>query len=213
MARIVVLANSKRPDGQCIGGVDLDTGKWVRPVTASGDGIPVQNCFINGKFLALRDILEVDLSQPRQIAEFQCENRTIRNWNWRVTGRMRRADVQQYIEDATPILHSTSDRVAPDDLRRLSADQWKSLQLVRPNDLEFARHYYDPHRWVAEFKDADGNYYSLKITDPEATRRLEAGQTISPNSLLTISMAKPWTHDAAERPPLCYKIAAAVIEL
>jgi hypothetical protein len=30
MARIVVLANSKRPEGQCVAGIDLDTGAWIR---------------------------------------------------------------------------------------------------------------------------------------------------------------------------------------
>jgi hypothetical protein len=212
MARIVILANSKRPDGQCLGGIDLTTGRWVRPVTNSGDGIPAQRCFVNGKFLALRDILEVDLVRPRQTSEFQYENHLIRNWNWDVKRRLKLDAVKQYIDDSTPILHTVGDRVQPDALRLLPPNQWKSLQLVKPRHLTFGRHYYDANRWVAHFQDKAGNSYSLKITDPDATRRLENDENIDKSSLLTISMTKPWSHNPSETPPLCYKVVAAIIE-
>ncbi len=67
--------------------------------------------------------------------------------------------------------------------------------------------------WVANFQDRAGNDYSLKVTDPDVTRRLENGETISKRSLLTVSMTKPWTPNPQEKPPLCYKVVAAVIEL
>ncbi|MCO6043336.1 hypothetical protein NG895_05400 [Aeoliella sp. ICT_H6.2] len=212
MARIAILANSKRFDGQCLGGIDLDTKEWVRPVTKSGDGIPVERCFVNGKFLTLLDILELDLIKPRIVDEFQCENRFIRNWRWKRKRRLKRDAVKKYVESDTPILHSSGDRVAPDDLLVLPPEDWKSLQLVRPRNLRFGRHYYDPNRWVAHFFDRAGNSYSLKVTDPVATRKLEGGQSISKRSLLTVSMAKPWSHDDTQKPPMCYKVVAAVVE-
>jgi hypothetical protein len=213
MAGIVILANSKRPDGQCIGGIDLDTGDWVRPVTSSGDGIPASRCIVNGKYLKLRDILELDLARLRQIPKYQWENRLILNWKWQVKKRLKLEAVEKYVEDITPILHSQNDRVAPAVLDELSPKKWKSLQLVKPRKLRFSRHYYSPNRWVAEFQDRAGNSYSLKITDPDVTRRLENDDAISKKCLLTISMTKPWTANPAEMPPRCYKVVAAVIEL
>ncbi len=213
MARIVILANSKRPDGQCLGGIDLETDEWVRPVTSTGDGIPVDRCIVGGKFIELRDILEVDLSRPRVVQPYQRENRLIRNWKWRVRKRLKLDAVKRYVENCTPILHSVNDRVQTQVLDRLQPNEWKSLQLVKPRRLTFGRHYYSPNRWVAHFEDRKGNCYSLKVTDPVATRRLESGETLSKTSLLTVSMTKPWTPDPAGKPPSCYKVVAAVIEL
>ena len=213
MARIAILANSKRPDGRCLGGIDLDTREWVRPVTRSGDGIPTQRCFINGKMIRLLDILEVDLIQPRDAHEFQKENRIIKNWRWNVKKRLKLSAVPQFVDATTPILHSTGDRVDPTILKKLPDTAWTSLQLIKPRNLSFGHHYYDPNRWVANFSDAAGNYYSLKVTDPEATMRLGKGEKISKKSLLTVSMTKPWTHDPKEKAAQCYKVVAAVIEL
>lgn len=213
MARIAILANSKRPDGMCLAGIDLDTREWVRPVTRTGDGIPAMRCVVNGKMLSIRAILECDLIRPRTIAQFQCENQTIRNWDWQVKRRLKATALDQFVEDISPILHTPNDRVATSMLEAKAPSKWKSLQLVKPRHLQFGRHYYDPNRWVAEFADGDGNHYSLKITDPIITRRLEAGEKISKKCLLTVSMTKPWTHNPEERPPTCYKLVAAVIEL
>lgn len=213
MVRIVLLANSKRPDGQCLGGIDLDTGEWVRPVTSTGDGIPVARCIVDGEFLAVRDILELDLARPRQPHKYQRENRLILNWKWQVKKRFKLEAVGKYLDDSTPILHSGSDQVAPAVLEQLSPKEWKSLQLVKPRKLNFSRHYYSPNRWVANFEDQDGNTYSLKVTDAEATRRLEKGEKIGKKCFLTVSMTKPWTPDANTKPALCYKVVAAVIEV
>lgn len=213
MTRIVILANSKRPDGQCLGGVDLENGMWIRPVTRTGDGIPTQRCFVNGKFIEIRDILDVDLFRPRQITEFQRENHIIRNWDWKISGRFKLNAINRFIDNNAPILHSGNDRVSPKVLKKLTPEEWRSLQLVKPRKLKFCRHYFDPHRWVAEFEDQKGNRYSLKVTDPIATRRLENDETISKECVLTVSMTKPWTPNAAEKEAHCYKVVAAVIEL
>jgi hypothetical protein len=71
----------------------------------------------------------------------------------------------------------------------------------------------DQHRWRARFQDAAGNEYCLKITDAKTTRRLEAGNKISNQSLLTISLTKPWAPSDGSQPERCYKLVAAVIEL
>jgi len=168
---------------------------------------------IGNRFIAVRDVVEMDLIRPRTISEFQRENHVVANWNWTVVGRLKAEAVERFIETDTPVLHTGNDRVDPAYLRTLDPREWKSLQLVRPRTIRFARHYFSPNRWVAHFEDTAGNSYSLKITDPIITRKLEAGQAISDNCLLTVSMAKAWTPNPAETPPICYKLVATVIEL
>ncbi len=214
MTSIVILAISKRPDGRCLGGIDLETGEWVRPVPKRSDGIPTRRCFLEGRMLRLLDVLELDLFRPREFHEFQKENQIIRNWwSWKATRRLKLTEILKYVDPTTPVLHSPGDRVAPSFLRELPPKQWTSLQLVRPEKLEFTRHHWEPNRWVANFRDAKGNCYSLKVTDPEVTLRLEKGERISQRSLLTVSLTKPWSANVEAQPPLCYKIVAAVMEL
>lgn len=212
MTRLVCLANSERPGGRCIAGIDLESGDWIRPVPRDSDAVPDSRCFIEGRFLAVLDVIEMDLVRPKDVPRYQRENRTVKNWNWSIHGRFRRADLLQYCDATSPILHSADDRVSPEVLNQLSPEQWKSLQLVRPRALQFERDYWDERRWRARFRDAPDNEYYLKVTDPAVTRRLEGGETVSRESILTVSMAKPWT-PGSSKPELCYKIVAAVIEL
>jgi hypothetical protein len=62
------------------------------------------------------------------------------------------------------------------------------------------------------FHDKADNEYVLKLTDPEATRRLEAGERIGPRCLLTLSLTRPWAGNDPSMLKICYKIVAAVIE-
>ena len=209
MARIIIIANSVRYDGRCLAGIDYDTGEIVRPVPPNGEGIPEWRCVVDGHFLEVRDVVEMDLVRPREIPKYQSENRIIRSWNWKVLFRAKFSTVEQYVDNSTPVLHTVGDRVAPQQLEALDPADWKSIQLVKPSKLSFGHHYYSEKRWVSNFRVGDD--YSLKITDPDLTRLLEANKPPEKGSLLTVSMAKPWSHNPQEKPPMCYKVVAAVI--
>lgn len=210
--QLICLANSPRPDGRCIAGLDRESGDWVRPVPRRGDAIPEFRCIIDGKELSLLDVVELSLVQSGEIAKYQRENRIIKDWNLAVVGRGRKSSLIAHLEHSTPVLYTSNDRVSPSLLEKLPPTEWKSLQLVQPIDLHFVRDRVTAHRWRAKFRDLAGNAYSLTVTDPKATRRLELGETIKQNSLLTVSLTKPWCPDPTSS-AYCYKLVAAVIEL
>jgi Protein of unknown function, DUF488 len=137
----------------------------------------------------------------------------LKNWNWSIIGRGRKGNLAAYCDETIPILHSIDDRVSPEILNNLPPKEWASLQLVKPRRLRFEHDQWDQHRWRARFQDAAGHVYYLKITDASTTRRLEAGDKISDQSVLTISLTKPWAPPDGSKPELCYKLVAAVIEL
>jgi hypothetical protein len=213
LTRMICLANSWRPDGRCVAGIDIGTGKWVRPVPATGDAIPEQRLYLKGRFLSLLDVVEINLTRPKEISRYQRENLVIANWNWAIVGSVQTSDVIQYCDETTPILHNNGDRVPPYALDQLPPEQWNSLQLIRPRNLDFERDSTDQHRWHARFRDRSGCEYLLRLTDPLAARRLDAGNKISPESLLAISLTKPWAPPRVSKPKRCYKLVAAVIEL
>jgi hypothetical protein len=209
--QLICLANSWRPGGRCLAGIDPSTGAWIRPVPPNTDAIPEPRCTEGSTALSLLDIFEVDLAPLRQPAKYQRENRVIKSWSWVRCGRASRASIEAFIEDTAPLLHNNQDRVVAAVLDRIAPSEWKSLQLVQPRNLRFERDAHQEHRWRAHFKDRAGNEYLLKLTDPIATRRLEAGEHLDPGSLLTVSLARPWDGHDHSMLRVCYKIVAAVI--
>ena len=175
MTQIICLANSIRPDGRCIAGIDMDTGRWIRPVPRGGGGISSGRTSISGEQLSSLDVVELEISPPRFDTRFQCENREVLNWDWKVIGRMTPDDILRYCDKTAPILHSNDDRVELEVLEQLSPDQWTSLQLIRAKPVTFIRDRWERNRWRAHFADSAGNPYHLKTTDPVISEKLEKG--------------------------------------
>ena len=213
MTRLVCLANSMRPHGRCVAGIDLDTGHWLRPVPAEHDAVPEQRVWLSGTILAPLDVIELDLAPVNPTPRFQRENHLVRSWNWVRHGRLEPSDLLRFVENQTPIFHGSDDRVPPYLLDMLPPEQWKSLQLVRPRHFKLERDPSAEHRWRARFRDGDDNKYCFRVTDPVITKRAEAGEKISDDCLLTIALTKPFIPPGTMAAPRCYKLVAAVMEL
>jgi hypothetical protein len=171
--RLICVANSWRPDGRCIAGIDVTTGELIRPVGAAADAIPVERLHIDGAALAVGDIFELETARPALVTRYQRENRTIVDWNWRRVGKVPGRPLLSYCEDPAPLFHTSNERVLPILLDKLPPEQWRSLVLVRPRKLRFERDG-DAQRWRARFEDRAGNEYFLRLTDPVATQKLTA---------------------------------------
>ena len=213
MVRMVCLANSWRPGGRCVAGIDTHSGQWIRPVPPGGGAIPDERTFLQGRHLAMLDVIELDLDGPTFTTRFQRENRQIRHWTWRRVATLAPAGVLRYGSNAEPLLHSNLKVVDPALLERKPSFEWASLQLVDVDNAVFEK---DPHkesRWTVQFSLGSGRSYTLPVTDPEATARLKEGQSIGRECLLTISLTAPIEIQKRDLPPLCYKLAAGVIEL
>jgi hypothetical protein len=210
--QLICLANSWRPGGRCIAGIDPVTGKWIRPVPRDVDAIPETRCTVGSTALPLLSLFDVETEEPTQTPKYQRENRVLKNWNWVVKGRVAGAHLEPFVDDAAPIFHNTQDRVVAALLDPLPPAEWKSLQLVRPRNLRFERDSHDARRWRARFRDRAGSEYLLKVTDPDATRRLDAGERVGTRALLTVSLTRPWEGRDVTMLALCYKVVAAVID-
>lgn len=210
---MICLANSFRPGGRCVAGIDVATGQWIRPVPPRGGAIPILRTTINGRNLSVLDVVKLRVGPPRLQTRFQCENREILGWDWEIVDRVRPQQVLRYCDDTVPILLTAGDTVSPEQLLQLRPHEWKSLQLVRPRDLDFVIDHRDAQRQRACFHDAGGDFHYLKVTDPVAAGRLAQGEDIGPECLLTVSLGEPWAPTDGLLAELCYKLAAAVIEL
>ncbi len=214
MARLICLANSWRPGGRCVAGIDCATGQWVRPVPFQGGAIREDHTWLGGQCIAPLDMIEMPLEAPTLATRFQRENCRVRNWNWRHVGRAEVADVLAYCTTPERILHSAGKVVEPAEMELLPPPRWTSLELVRVNGVVFERDPRIERRWQARFSLGQrGPEYRLPLTDPEATLRLGAGERIMPHCLLTVSLTAPIEIGQHNTRKLCYKLVAGVIEL
>ena len=217
MAEIVILANSKRPGGRCIAGIDIKTEEWIRPVEIHTQTIFKRRDersipeYVATKYNLL-DIVKIPLSSDKPQDCYQRENCFVASWDWEIIGKMPPQKILKYCEDATVILHSDNDRVDPRVLEELPFEQWKSLQLVR-REVQFSRDNYKHYDWRASFYDGSGHLLSLKVTDPKIEERLNGCVEIGNDCILTISLAAPWAPPNSSQPERCYKLIAGVIEL
>src|SRR5690349_16424769 len=104
--QLICLANSWRPGGRCIAGIDRATGAWIRPVPAETDAIPETRCTVGATALALLDVFDVGVSMPKETPRYQRENRQLHGWNWVVRGHVSAASLQPYVDDSAPIFHN-----------------------------------------------------------------------------------------------------------
>jgi len=214
MTRLICLANSRRDGGRCVAGIDIDSGRWIRPLPPRGGAIPEEKTFLGGGLFTPLDVIELEVDAPTFTTRFQCENRPLQNWNWRLAGRVNAGDLLKYCNKGGIVLHGPGKTVEPAEMERLPPEKWTSLELIHSTNVTFEPDPRTPLRWQARFTpDRSGPTYCLTITDPEATLRLNKKERIKPECMLTVSLTEPKEFKEYGKPELCYKLVAAVIEL
>lgn len=212
---LVVLANSWKFGGRCLAGIELDTGKWVRPVHHPDDGrVPVSIMKLGGFVPDLLDIIEIPLASTGPDFGFESENRTLLPGKWRWLGKMPVAELEKYVDTPQQLLHNNERKVNPGLIRDKPFDDRLTLQLVHGAPFYVADRRAGPDakpNWRGLFA-LGGVDYELPITDPAFCGKLNANRTISERCLLTVSLGMPHAPDSGV-PPVCYKLLAGVIEL
>jgi hypothetical protein len=231
-SRFLCLAVSRRDGGNCIAGIDIDSGQWIRPVNAQNRG-----AFGDFEVFSLDGVTQKrETIAPLDVLELRLDRNTGNNVqpeNWEMaplsydnpSPLLRRFDSPQdakvllsYLDLNGPLLHSYSNRISSAD-PSLPRGLSHSLSIIGAEQLywKVTRHpsYANKLRVEAEFR-FDDEQYCLVATDPiwEARcRRFGLGRhphaAIAGNAkteaLLTISLA--------EKPlnGYHYKLVAAVI--
>ncbi|MHC4076707.1 MAG: dual OB domain-containing protein [Planctomycetota bacterium] len=210
--RIICLANSYKHNGRCIAGID-DTGRWVRPVSSSQKrAIDKEARIIDGNEPQILDVLEIPFHAHGPVDGCQPENKLLKAGQWKRVGQARAKDLLKYCEDDSVVLHNNLDHVRASCFRMIPSYGWKSLQLVRNNNVVFEQDKNNKAKWRANFINSKGTGLSLRVTDPAICERLEQGEHISKDCLLTVSMAPGWSPDK-KTSKKCYKFVAGVVEL
>lgn len=216
MTQIICLANSKKNNDRCIAGIDIETGKWVRPIYTNSinpkDGrVPKSIRLINGQEPRLLDVIEIPLDNNGENFGFESENLNISDGQWT---KVRQASIDEAIEliDKTNyILHNSHKYVTVPFLQSLPFQQRKTIQLVYTEQLFLVG---NNNNWKGTL--ISNCNYPLKeanITDPEFIDKLNSGHTPQNPCLVTVSLGMPWRPPNWEGDDPCWKLIAGVIEL
>ena len=190
--RMICMANSWREHGRCVAGICQRTGGWIRPVSSNGGPLNQDGTAIDGRHIQPLDVVRMRLRQPSAITRFQKENREIVDWDWELVDQVRPEDVLGYRSRTGTVLHSKGKVVEPALLQRLPPDQWTSLQLVHARNVTFEPDARKKNRWVALFRLRNfAPQYRIGVSDPLATCRLNRGEEIGRDCLLTVSLTEP----------------------
>lgn len=207
--KVVCLANSYKEKGYCFAGKDLDTGRWVRPVS-TGNGGPL--FFRSVRVPKLLDI--VNIPEGDQAATvMQPENIIVREENWKCSGKFPASQLCTIADDPADIWMRgyLQDRVSRRSFNEIPSDS--SLMFVRVNELLISS--YDEtyngytRRKVRAAFDYWGIGYNLCVTDPDILghySRVKEGKYSFKNRgfYLTLSLG-------LEFRGYCYKLAASIM--
>ena len=218
ITRIVVLANSWKHHDRCLAGIDLDTGKWVRPVTRLDDGrVPKTSMKLGGYFPVLLDVLEIPLDLTGPDFGFESENRTILPGIWYQRDKMMPKDIEKYAKRPYYVLHNHRKYVTPGELQQKPFAKRVTLQLIHVDSFtvrDARRKSTNKPSWKGTIL-SGGRELEVGITDPVYFERLNSGHKPSPSCLLTMSLGMPykppeWDEDEELA---CWKLISGVIEL
>ena len=140
-SRVLCLANSPKENARCIAGIDLTTGRLVRPIAEKSNAIPNDWSILGGKEIKPLDVLEIPFMRGDAVVPFQSENRYCSD-GWMQTGKYVIEETFRFYESDNS-LSCTCDSDAITEramkLKPFGRAGWKSLQLIRVRNVLFEK--------------------------------------------------------------------------
>ena len=195
---ILVLANSKKLGGRCIAGIDVVTGKWVRPISTTEHGeFTWEGCsiMVGGATRPVKslDIIEISVGVNKPGIGHP-EDFLTNHGNWRFVRSLSVGDATQmldkFLDNGHDLLINRTSSV-PESVAR-SGLVTKSLCIIRIDSAKFETNYKNQLRVVFSHK---GRKYDLPVTDEDPW---VADAKRSPSSVekgpwyFTISLGEPY---------------------
>lgn len=215
MVKIICLANSKKNGDRCIAGIDIETGRWVRPIYTSStnpnDGrIPKKIRLINGKEAKLLDVIDIPLDKTGEDFGFESENLNILPGQWKKIREVSPSELSKFLDNKS-ILHNCNKYITVPFLQSLPFEQRKTIQLVYTQKLQITG---SNDNWKGSIEnDVNSKLKEASITDQEFINKLNSGYNLQNPCLVTVSLGMPWKPRNWEGEDPCWKLIAGVIEL
>lgn len=219
LKKIICLANSYKQNERCIAGIDLDTGKWVRPICDRQfpeDGrVPLRIRLVESGEPKPLDILEIPLDNKGNDFGFESENFSVLKGKWKCLGKAKVEDIFPYCNNSDYILHNSRKYIYPSYLKRVPLHQRRTIEIVKVKKQNFSFVQDKRGKFRGSIKSNRGYLLlnNAKITDPEFMKNLENGYSPTANNfLVTVSLSMPYAPEDWEGEAPCWKLIANIIE-
>lgn len=220
LTEIICLANSYKHRGRCVAGIEVGSGKWIRPVSgrSTREVSAAERQYHDGEEPRVLDVVSVSLlrSQPSGIHR--------ENWvldsrrTWERVGRIGWGELCA-LEQRPRHLFEVNGHSNCNTNDRIPA-RWRdvveySLLLVWVDELIIEVRYYGDHQEKidvrARFK-YEGWWYKLRVTDPMYIDRFRIeGRYQLRESFLVVSLTEEFK-SAREGDANFHKVVAAIVE-
>lgn len=207
--KIICLANSYKHKGRCIAGIDLQSGRWIRPISDLESGkISEDNPHINVKNIQLLDIVDIPINSTEKLGH-EIENYRYHNDFWQVMDKAKITDLFPHCESS--LLYPEFERCIPFNYFEHQSSV-RTLQLIEVKSLYCYRNGYGKPKVRILDKEYGISDVELSITDPIILERLNDQHSFTCHGLVCLSFAQPWRKYEWEE-LMCYRLVAGVVEI
>ena len=196
--RLLVLANSKKFNGRCIAGIDLDSGQWIRPVSKTEHGeFTSSECSVSvggsRRQVQPLDIIDVEVGASKPgVGHPEDVHTNHENWNYlsSISVSESAGILDKYLDNGHELLFNREASVPETDAH--AGKVKKSLCVIRINDAMFDCSFKNQLRVKFTHR---GRKYNLPVTDEgawvAAAKRSPASTSKGP-WYFTISLGEPY---------------------
>lgn len=213
--KLIILAESAKYGNYCVAGVDVETGKWIRPISEKPeleDAVPLDDLkYPDGSRVELLDVVEIKFSDQSANNPIQPENFFYNaKYYWQKVGRV---TLQELIDGRgydlrDNIFYNSYRSILGADVVKLEARE--SLLLLPVANLFIVVEEAEDHKkFFADFVYQGKEFYRFSVGDIEVRNKFAdngAGKYFLKDSATVVfSLTNPY-HKNAE----CYKMLAQI---
>ena len=213
--KLIILAESAKYNNFCVAGVDIVTGKWIRPISQKAEleeAVPLDDLkYPDGSRVELLDVAEIKFSDRAVNNPIQPENFFYNEkYFWQKVGRV---TLQELIDKRgydlrDKIFFSDERSIFGADVEKISARE--SLLLLPVENLfisvEDAK---DHKKFFADFEYRGKKFFRFSVGDIAVRKKFEANGAgkyfFKENAVVVFSLTNPYYKNAE-----CYKMLAQI---
>ena len=213
--KLIILAESAKFNNFCVAGVDVDTGKWIRPISEKPeleDAVPIDDLkYPNGSRVELLDIVEIKFSDRAANNPIQPENFFYnQKYFWQKVGQITLRELidNRGFDLRDKIFYNNDRSILGANV--IKFHERESLLLLPVENLFIAVENAEDHKkFFADFEYHGKKFQRFSVGDIAVRKKFadnSAGKYFfKDNSTVVFSLTNPFRYNAE-----CYKMLAQI---
>ena len=213
--KLIILAKSAKYNNFCIAGIDIDTGKWIRPISEKPEleeAVPLEDLkYPDGSLVELLDVVEIKFSDRSANNPIQPENFFYKpKYFWQ---KVNRTTLQEVIDKRgydlrDKIFYNSERSIFGADVEKIS--ERESLLLLSIENIFISVEDKEDHKkFFADFDYGGKKFFRFSVGDIVVRKKFEANNAgkyfFKERATVVFSLTNPFHANYN-----CYKILAQI---